>query len=169
MSKELKDCPFCGNEPELMGRGGYWWITCVCFMETKKSNAPDAREAQIFRWNQRVPASQVHTVLGVGTIEKKVGKDMSKSTYYVTEVTVCVDCHGSGVQQHPLWAMYWAEFGEEAVNRTQEQDRQWFSSVGWVGDFLPSEEDACVECDGQGKIIRQVNLKDALAACEGLE
>jgi RecJ-like exonuclease len=87
---------------------------------------------------------------------------MSKATYYVTKEEVCAPCAGTGTVQHPAWEMYWAEFGETGKPKTFEEEDQWFRSKGW--DRVPSEETQCVECEGQGKIISEVDFKEALEA-----
>jgi hypothetical protein len=71
MDEKLKACPFCGNQPELVGRGGYWWVVCVCGMETKKLNTPTSEEAldvQVCRWNRR-------TSVGIVCLCSECGSD----------------------------------------------------------------------------------------------
>ena len=93
----------------------------------------------------------------------------SKMTeYFVIAVDVCQECNGDGVIQHPAWVRYWERFppGPQGNGMTVEQDVEWFREQGslCLGGYLPNEELPCVECDGAGKVRREVLLREALEA-----
>ena len=51
MEPELKPCPFCGGEAELMGVTIFWVQCRSCHVETL---AVDHEEAAVKAWNRRV-------------------------------------------------------------------------------------------------------------------
>jgi len=102
----------------------------------------------------------------------------SKMTeYFVIAVDVCQECNGDGVIQHPAWVRYWERFppGPQGNGMTVEQidivfiydrDVEWFREQGYrcPGGRLPDEELPCAECDGAGKVRKEVPLREALEA-----
>lgn len=77
---ELRACPFCGHQsPELVGRGGYWWVVCVCGMETKKSNSPDAKDVQARRWNRTPKNNATLETIGQLAIDERLAQISFKS------------------------------------------------------------------------------------------
>jgi len=80
--------------------------------------------------------------------------------YFVESEETCPDCQGTGVVQHPAWAVYWQEH-PLGVYPTSREDEQWFREQGY--DYPPDEEVPCSECDGAGVIRQRVPLEDALA------
>ena len=51
MKKELKPCPFCGGEAEIVGYTIFWATCKECTAETKDF---DTKEEAIEAWNRRV-------------------------------------------------------------------------------------------------------------------
>lgn len=91
--------------------------------------------------------------------------------YFVIAVETCRECNGAGMIQHPAWREYWKQFPPspgDGNGRTVEQDVEWFRERGYrcFGDCLPNEELPCVDCDGTGKVRREVPLAEAVANLE---
>ena len=83
--------------------------------------------------------------------------------YLLIEEFTCQECHGSGWVQHPLWARYWE--ANPGGGLTVEEDQTWFREQGeYTPPHLIPEEEPCVECEGAGKIRREVDLVTALVA-----
>ena len=53
MSEELKRCPFCGGEAELMNDDGLYWVRCKGNCCCYTLQLPRV-ETVIRRWNRRV-------------------------------------------------------------------------------------------------------------------
>lgn len=91
---------------------------------------------------------------------------MSKK-YFVKKVEQCTKCEGRKYLQHPAWAEYWEENREKGTSMSLDEDRQWFEDHGWLGysedtDSVPPESYLCGECEGEGEIVSEVNLLEAL-------
>lgn len=69
----------------------------------------------------------------------------------------CLTCKGEGIITHPAWERYWrvhsALLGEKGL-------REWFAQEGY--DEPPPEEVPCPECDGQGYVMRWVDIATIL-------
>ena len=53
---EVRSCPFCGLQPELMFDGSFWTLWCIrteCSVSVEVSS--QTREMVILYWNQRDP------------------------------------------------------------------------------------------------------------------
>jgi DnaJ-class molecular chaperone len=97
---------------------------------------------------------------------------MAEATYFVKKVTVCTRCEGKGEVEHPAWTEYWKEH-EANSDMTLEEDIAWFEAHGWLNaagfrwdcdaDGIPNDIVTCGDCEGEGEIVSEVNLLDALA------
>ena len=93
------------------------------------------------------------------------------TTYYVKAVTQCSHCKGTGVVQHPQWQQFWEEHAA-TVEDIQQILEPAASNEAWdklMAQHFPDweqvpEEIPCIECEGEGKITREVPLEDALMA-----
>lgn len=55
--EELKKCPFCGGEAEVVGGNPHYWVFCkTCDVESGQSATI---EGAIRKWNTRKPMEQV--------------------------------------------------------------------------------------------------------------
>ena len=94
---------------------------------------------------------------------------MSDTIYYIKSVTTCTECGGSGVVQHPRWQQFWEEHAA-TVEDIQQIHEPRAANEAWdklMDQVFPDwkqvpEETYCVECEGEGKITRWVNLDDVL-------
>ena len=91
------------------------------------------------------------------------GVDDAVRTYYVEAEEICQWCGGTGVIQHPAWALYWEENHGKSLP-TPEDDERWFREWGW--DEIPNEEIQCSNCDGAGVVRHRVSLAEALKDLE---
>ena len=99
-----------------------------------------------------------------------------KSEFFVTRVTVCDQCSGSGVLHNPLFTDYYV-WEAQLMKRTGKRDpelyetyhdeiHQWFADRGHpFNDWseLPPEEWECESCEGAGEISGPARLEDALS------
>ena len=87
--------------------------------------------------------------------------------FYVTEEIECPECRGQGVVTHPAWELYHEEHGPRGLvdadgRPNRELDEAWFQEQGY--SYPPDEEVPCVECEGEGRFRREVDLATALDA-----
>lgn len=86
--------------------------------------------------------------------------------YYLVKKWECETCNRTGRVQNWMWRQYWEE--NEGKRMSAEDDIKWFNNNFGIGALsysqLPSEEDACPECEGDITLFEEVTLKDALVA-----
>ena len=87
--------------------------------------------------------------------------------FLVKRIETCPKCLGKKVVQNPLWEEFWAKHSLEAPPSDEEM-KKWFRENGYGNalemriDGLPDEEQICGECEGEGKIVSEVELLDAI-------
>lgn len=83
--------------------------------------------------------------------------------YLIKKVRTCPVCNGKKAVQHPAWEEYWKEHAGKPL-MTAKEDRRWFEAHGWSSGYcrIPYEEIPCGECDGEGELISEVDLQEAL-------
>ena len=82
--------------------------------------------------------------------------------FMIKQVSPCPDCRGQKVVQHPAWADFWKTHN---ILLSSEQLDAWFGfNYGYAS--APDEEIECSECEGQGEIETEIDLREALAAIE---
>ena len=98
---------------------------------------------------------------------------MGIKEYLITEIETCDTCKGKGVVCADIWKDF-TDFSnqiDKSLSRKEQEKKQenWWNErgySGWIGDSssfnLPSEEEVCWNCEGKGKITRQVNLETVL-------
>jgi len=85
--------------------------------------------------------------------------------FMLKKVESCQACEGKGMVPHIAWIEYWKDNAKKQP-MTLDQDRDWFREHGW--EFLISqghgipEEECCAECEGNGQIITECDLLDAI-------
>ena len=67
----------------------------------------------------------------------------------------CSACGGAGIITHPAWEKYWRDCRERWIGV-----EEWFAQEGY--DEPPPEEVPCPECDGQGYVMRWVDIATIL-------
>lgn len=88
---------------------------------------------------------------------------MTHKTYSVRCETTCPACKGSGTVKNPLWEKFWEEFGERGCQMQTSEIKAWFwQTFGWYDDQLPTEQETCVECEGDCVIVQEVELGEAI-------
>jgi hypothetical protein len=85
-----------------------------------------------------------------------------KASYFVMKETVCAECSGKGMIEHPLWKKFSETFGDKASELSNAEIERWFSNQGWTFAMLPYEEELCPECEGNKIIVERVELTQAL-------
>ncbi len=85
---------------------------------------------------------------------------MSKK-YLVVVEEPCPRCGGTGVITNPMFEDLWDRY--ESARRTGAAEgislEEWAEANGYT---IPDEEIECLECEGSGKIRREVLLLEAL-------
>jgi len=90
----------------------------------------------------------------------------TQSQYRIEKVTICAECEGRKVIQNPAWAAFYAAHPDYNGSMTVRQEIDWFIENNFeiVELFgLPYEELPCSNCEGEGRIIERVDLRQALA------
>lgn len=83
--------------------------------------------------------------------------------YFVTAVTDCEECKGTGYVEHAAWHQLRSEYPvEQLVTWSETRLSGWFSDQGY--SFIPLEQALCYECNGKKLIEQRVDLSKALAA-----
>lgn len=85
--------------------------------------------------------------------------------YLVKKIATCKECMGRGMIDHPLWVRY-----GEYITRRKETGLEMIDYESWFSYYhgiyesreIPPEEINCVECDGEGEIIEEITLQQAL-------
>ncbi|MDJ0648264.1 MAG: hypothetical protein QNJ60_06100 [Xenococcaceae cyanobacterium MO_188.B19] len=98
---------------------------------------------------------------------------MGTKQYLIAEIEICNTCEGKGI----VYADIWKEFTDfsnqidKSLSRKEQEKEQenWWNErgySGWSGNCssfnLPPEEEGCWNCEGEGKITRQVDLETVL-------
>jgi len=79
--------------------------------------------------------------------------------YRITKISPCPKCNGDCWIQNPAWEQYYEEFGPQGAP-TEKEQVTWFLDH-WYTD-LPDEEVPCWVCEGEGQIVTEVSLRQAL-------
>jgi hypothetical protein len=85
--------------------------------------------------------------------------------YRIEKVTACAECEGRGRKQNPAWAAFYAAHPNYDGSMTYAEETQWFVDNNWeisAGFGLPYEELPCSNCEGEGRIVEYIDLRDAL-------
>ena len=91
---------------------------------------------------------------------------MAKARYLIIEEIPCAKCNRSGFIPNPAWEEFWKSHRSFEV--TKEIARHWFKESGSLRnmttriDGLPDKEIICPECEGNGNLISQVELEEAM-------
>ena len=92
-------------------------------------------------------------------------------TYFVEWEEPCDACNETGIEQHFLWTVYWAEtngYRDLPPKEQAEADDKWWAERGYHGARnWPPEEVNCSYCDGAGIRRGRVSLTEALADMAG--
>ncbi len=85
--------------------------------------------------------------------------------FVVKKIETCTRCNGDMYIQHPAWEAYYKEIH---ISETIEMERDWFVQNGLYDantfntDGLPDEEIVCPVCFGNGAIVTEVSLAEAM-------
>ena len=71
--------------------------------------------------------------------------------FEIYALDTCPNCEGAGWETHPRWEQYL----EETDGGWNENPAAWFNSKGWE---MADQEVVCDECEGAGKVRKQVEL-----------
>jgi hypothetical protein len=91
---------------------------------------------------------------------------MSKRVYTVTMTETCETCQGQGKTHDDRWDIVYANLDDSPdAHYEQEVLKGWEAYHGYFVfqiDELPDEYPICPECEGAGKIVKEVELLSAL-------
>jgi len=88
---------------------------------------------------------------------------MSSNTYRITKVSPCPECDGECYVTHPMWQLYLREMekaGKTPFQYNEANYTSWFIKQGFTQP--PDDEYLCPTCDGEGKIVTETTLEEAL-------
>lgn len=86
--------------------------------------------------------------------------------YRIEKITICAECEGRKVIQNPAWAAFHAAHPDYDGSLGDDGESHWFVENDWeisTGFGLPYEEIPCSSCEGEGRIIEHIDLRQALA------